>query len=366
MIKRVLISGGGTGGHIFPAISIANQIKQNNPEAEILFVGAENKMEMTKVPEAGYNIVGLPIQGFERKISIKNFILIFKLIGSLFKAAKIVRNFEPQVVVGVGGYASGPLLYIASKKGIPTLIQEQNSYAGITNKILSKKAKSICVAYENMEKFFPKDKIVMSGNPVRKDIFGIENVDKDQAYSSFGLDKNKKTILIVGGSLGARTLSNSLIKNIEKIASLDNVQVLCQTGRYYYNNVKENVEASKATNIVFTEFIKQMNWAYSIADVIISRAGAGTISELCIVGKPVILVPSPNVAEDHQTQNALSLVKKEAAILVKDTEATSMIEEAVTILNSNDKTNVLSENIKKLALLNSSEIIVKELERLIK
>ena len=363
--KNIIISGGGTGGHIFPAISIANELKNIDSNINILFVGAKGKIEMEKVPDAGYEIIGLPIAGFQRRISFKNIILIFKLIKSLVLSKRIIKNFKPDVVVGVGGYASGPVLMMANRKKVPTLIQEQNSYAGITNKILARKTKKICVAYEGMEKYFPVEKIVFSGNPVRQNL--LDNINnKHQAIKYFELDSNKKVILVLGGSLGARTINNSIINNIESLLK-DDVQVIWQTGKNYYNDAVNSVKNIKNKNIHVLDFIKKMDLAYSAADIIISRAGAGTISELCLVAKPVILVPSPNVAEDHQTKNAMALVKKQAAILVNDSEAKEKLVEKVLLLKDDDKKlNILAKNIAEMAMPNSASIIANEILKLIK
>ncbi|HWZ21245.1 MAG TPA: undecaprenyldiphospho-muramoylpentapeptide beta-N-acetylglucosaminyltransferase, partial [Cytophagaceae bacterium] len=330
---RIIISGGGTGGHIFPAIAIANAIKEVHPNAEILFVGAEGKMEMEKVPQAGYKIVGLPVAGFQRKLTFKNFLFPFKLLSSLLKARNIVKEFKPDVAVGVGGYASGPLLYAASTKGIPTLIQEQNSYAGVTNKILSKKAKTICVAYQGMERFFSKDKIVYTGNPVRKDILEYKS-KKQEGLQFFGLNENVNTIFIMGGSLGARTVNKSVIANLDMLVEAG-VQVIWQTGKFYYKECLEVVSKINSDKIKVLEFINDMNLAYAVADIVISRAGALSISELCLVQKPVILVPSPNVAEDHQTKNAMALVEVNAAQLIKDDQAERVLVPAVLKLLQN-------------------------------
>jgi len=362
-IKRVIISGGGTGGHIFPAISIANALKELSPEIEILFVGAEGKIEMEKVPAAGYKIIGLPIRGFQRKFTFQNFDTLFKLGKSLLMANKIIKDFKPDVVVGVGGYASGPVLYAASRKGVPTVIQEQNSYAGVTNKILAKKAKKICVAYEGLEKFFPKEKIILTGNPVRKDLLQIDN-KHDEAIKFFELDASKKTILILGGSLGARTLNNSVLKYWNQICELKDIQIIWQCGKLYKENIQKTLQNSEAkTNFVSVlDFISRMDLAYAAADVIISRAGAGTISELCIVAKPVILVPSPNVAEDHQTKNAMSLVEKKAAMLIKDVDAEEkLIPASLELIYNSAECVVFSQNIAKLAMTDSAIKIANEI-----
>ncbi len=357
--KNIIISGGGTGGHIFPAISIANAIKEIEPETNILFVGALGKIEMEKVPAAGYEIIGLPVAGLQRRLTIKNISFIFKLISSLRKSKKIIKDFKPDVVVGVGGYASGPVLYKANKMKIPTLIQEQNSYAGITNKLLAKKAKKICVAYEGMEKYFPKDKIILTGNPVRQDL--LDKIgSKTEAIKHFKLDSEKKTILVVGGSLGARTINQSVIGDFEKLGKSE-FQMLWQTGKYYFDDAKKVAGESEYKNIKVLDFITRMDMAYAAADIIISRAGAGTISELCLVGKPVILVPSPNVAEDHQTMNAMALVNKSAAVMIKDSEAREkLIDATLGLIENDNEIKLLSENIKGMALRDSAKIIAEE------
>ena len=361
---RIIISGGGTGGHIFPAVSIANAIKELRPDTEILFVGAEGRMEMQRVPAAGYKIIGLPVAGFDRKNLLKNFAVIIKLLKSQIKAKKIIKDFKPHAAVGVGGYASGPTLKMAGMMGIPTLIQEQNSYAGVTNKLLAKKACKICVAYEGMEKFFDKDKIIMTGNPVRQGLLN-NSISKEEALKTFGLTTEKKTILIVGGSLGARTLNNCMMHAIEKIKD-SGVQFIWQTGKYYINEAKECYDnAGKPEMIHTTDFISDMNAAYKAADLVISRAGAGSISEFCLLGKPVVLVPSPNVAEDHQTKNAMALVNKNAAIYIKDSEAEEkLINTAIKLVNDEKKLSDLSENIKELAFYNSANIIAEEVCKL--
>ncbi len=363
---RFIISGGGTGGHIFPAIAIANALKDLYPDAEILFVGAEGKMEMEKVPQAGYTIVGLPVAGFQRKLTLRNIYFPFKLLSSLLKAKSIVKNFKPDVVVGVGGYASGPVLYAAAAKGIPTLIQEQNSYAGVTNKILSKKAKTICVAYPDMERFFPKEKIVYTGNPVRKDIHEYRS-GKQDGLASFGLKEGIPTLFIMGGSLGARTINKSVMAHIDLLLNAG-VQVVWQTGKFYYKECREFVEAKGATaTIKVMEFIKDMNQAYAVADVVISRAGALSISELCLVEKPVILVPSPNVAEDHQTKNAQALVEVNAAQMITDEEAGEvLIPEALTLLEDKEKQKIYSRNIARLGKPAAAREIAGEVLKLVK
>ena len=363
---RVIISGGGTGGHIFPAVSIANAIKAMHPEAQILFVGALGRMEMQRVPAAGYEIKGLPIQGFDRKNLLKNVKVLYKIWKSQRMAKQIIKEFRPQVAVGVGGYASGPTLNKAAAMGIPCLIQEQNSYAGVTNKLLAKKAAKICVAYEGMERFFPADKIMLTGNPVRQQL--LENTQtKVEALRSFDLDVSKKTVLIVGGSLGARTVNESVLKHLDVIRQ-SGVQFIWQTGKYYYEQIKEQLaKEEKLENLVVTDFISDMGAAYKAADLVVSRAGAGSISEFCLLGKPVILVPSPNVAEDHQTKNALALVNKDAALYVKDAEAPALLMPlAIDTVKDDAKLQTLSENILKMALPDSAEIIAKEVVSLAK
>ena len=317
---RIIISGGGTGGHIFPAVSIANAIKELQPEAEILFVGAEGRMEMHRVPAAGYQIKGLPVAGFDRKNLLKNIPVLIKLFKSQRLARKIVKDFRPHAAVGVGGYASGPTLKVAGSMGIPTLLQEQNSYAGVTNKLLAKQAKKICVAYEGMERFFDKDKIILTGNPVRQGLLNTTTT-REEAIASFGLDPDKRTVLILGGSLGARTINQCLMNHLEQVKT-SGVQFIWQTGKIYIDEARAAVsQAGELPMLHVTDFISDMATAYSAADLVISRAGAGSISEFCLLQKPVILVPSPNVAEDHQTKNALALVDKNAALYVKDAEA---------------------------------------------
>jgi UDP-N-acetylglucosamine--N-acetylmuramyl-(pentapeptide) pyrophosphoryl-undecaprenol N-acetylglucosamine transferase len=362
---RVIISGGGTGGHIFPAISIANALRKIDSSVEILFVGAENRMEMEKVPAAGYKIIGLPVAGFHRKMLHKNVGVIVRLLKSLGKARKVIKDFKPNVVVGVGGYASGPMLYMASRAGIPTVIQEQNSYAGVTNKLLAKKAKKIFVAYEGMEKYFPANKIKITGNPVRQ---GLENTEakRDAAFDYFGLDLCRTTILCIGGSLGAHTLNQSIIRHMKTLGE-SQLQFIWQSGSSYYDEAKAKLDASGYKNIKLYNFISRMDLAYSAAHVIISRAGASSISELCLIGKPVILVPSPNVAEDHQTKNALALVKKDAAILIKDIEAQeNLIPEVLKLAENPEQCNMLAENIAKMALFNSADFIAKEILMIVK
>ncbi len=377
MKPRIIISGGGTGGHIFPAISIANAIKELCPEAEILFVGAEGRMEMQRVPDAGYKIIGLPVAGFDRKNLLKNIPVLYKLAKSLWMTRKILKDFKPQVAVGVGGFASGPTLKAASKMGIPILIQEQNSFAGVTNKLLAKSADKICVAYEGMDNFFPTDRIILTGNPVRQNLLTHQS-NHDEAVQNFGFDKTKKIILIVGGSLGARTINDTMKAAIDMVKENKDIQFIWQTGKIYIEEVKQFIKektgdevtdhhAASIPNLFITEFIKNMDDAYAAADLVISRAGAGSISEFCLLRKPVILVPSPNVAEDHQTKNALALVSKDAALYVKDSEAVhNLMPVALDTVRDDKKLKSLSENIATLALPDSANIIAKEVLKLIK
>ena len=357
--KRVIISGGGTGGHIFPAISIANALRKIDPYTEILFVGAEGRMEMEKIPAAGYRIIGLPVAGLYRSLTLKNFSVLIKLLKSLNKAKKVIREFAPDVVVGVGGYASGPVLRQAGRMGIPTLIQEQNSYAGVTNKLLAKRASAICVAYDGMEKYFPAEKIIKTGNPVRQNFDNLDSL-QDEALSYFNLTKEFPVILVLGGSLGAGSINNSLSENINKLRDSD-CQWLWQTGKYYFENVKALVSLSFSGNISVHGFINRMDYAYAAADIIVSRAGAGTISELCLVGKPAILIPSPNVAEDHQTRNAEALSTRNAAILIKDSQAVNtLVDEAIKLISDKTGREKLSENILKLANRDADKRIAEE------
>lgn len=363
-LDRVIISGGGTGGHIFPAIAIADEIKKRNPKAEILFIGAQGKMEMEKVPAAGYRIEGLAIVGFQRKLTFSNFLLPFKIIKSLLKARSILKEFKPQAVVGVGGYASGPTLQAATMLKLPTLVQEQNSFPGKTNKLLASKVNVLCTAYDGLDKFFPKEKIRLTGNPVRHDMVSIDG-KREEAMNYYGFDSSKKTILIIGGSLGARTLNNALVENISEIARHDEIQILWQSGKLYYEQMLEIMNKEKVGSIKLVQFIDRMDLAYAAADVIISRAGAISVSELCLIGKPVVLVPSPNVAEDHQTKNAMALVNKNAAILVKDTEATQHLFSVVfQLMTDESRMMTYSSEIKKLAKPNATSDIVNELEKI--
>lgn len=360
---KVILSGGGTGGHIFPAVAIANEIKKLVPHVEILFVGALGKMEMEKVPNAGYKIVGVPIAGIQRKLTLANLKLPFLIIRSLLKTKRIIKDFKPDVVVGTGGYASGPLLRAATNNHIPTLLHEGNSYAGITNKILSKKATKVCVAYEGMEKFFPKEKIILTGNPVRQDIQDIKN-KKNEALSFFKLSPNKKTILVIGGSLGARTINEAMGSSLQNLVD-QNIQLLWQTGKTYYTTALEQAKPFSNNAIYPLEFISRMDLAYAAADVVISRAGASSISELCNIGMPSILVPSPNVAEDHQTKNAMALVNKNAAMLIKDSEAREkLVTTAIALLNNTAQQVTLTNNISQMAFQNSANVIALEVLKL--
>lgn len=358
---KFILSGGGTGGHIYPAIAIANELKSRFPDAEFLFVGAQDKMEMQKVPQAGYAIKGLWIAGLQRKVTLQNMLFPVKLIDSLWKSRKIIKQFKPDVVIGTGGFASGPLLQTANLLGIPTVIQEQNSFPGITNKLLSKKANKICVAYENLERFFPKEKMILTGNPVRQDLIAIES-KRAEAVAYFKLDANKKTLLVLGGSLGARRINQLIEKELKNILAQD-VQIIWQCGKLYFEEYKKyNTE-----NVQVVAFIEKMDFVYAAADVIISRAGASSVSELCIVGKPVIFIPSPNVAEDHQTKNAQAIVEKHGAILLKESELESefsLVFEA--LLKDTEKQKQLSENIKELALPEATKQIADEIVKLIK
>ena len=356
---NILISGGGTGGHIYPAIAIANELKKRNANANFLFVGAQDRMEMEKVPQAGYAIKGLWISGIQRKLTLKNLMFPFKLISSLWKANAIIKKFKPDVVIGTGGFASGPTLQMANRKKIPTLVQEQNSYPGITNKLLSKKATKICVAYDGLERFFPADKIVKTGNPVRQDLLEISH-KKAEGQTFFKVNTHQKTLLILGGSLGARAINKLIEKQIHWLVE-NKVQVIWQTGKLYYNEYKQFDEL-KGVKVV--KFINKMDLAYAAADMIISRAGAGSISELCIVGKPVIFIPSPNVSEDHQTKNALAVVEKKAAILIKESELDNFQKQFELLLHNEALQEKLSKNIKLLALPKATEYIATEVEEL--
>lgn len=361
---RIIISGGGTGGHIFPAVSIANAIKEQRPDTEILFVGAEGRMEMQRVPAAGYPIKGLPVVGFDRKNLWKNISVLIKLFKSQRMARRIVKDFNPHAAVGVGGYASGPTLKVAGNMGIPTLLQEQNSYAGVTNKLLAKQAHKICVAYEGMERFFDKQKIILTGNPVRQGLRNT-NISREEAIRSFGLEPAKRTILILGGSLGARTINRCVMNHLQQIKD-SGVQFIWQTGKIYIDEAREAIaKAGELPMLHVTDFISDMATAYQATDLVISRAGAGSISEFCLLKKPVILVPSPNVAEDHQTKNALALVNKNAALYVKDADAEQvLIKKAVETVNHPSLLKNLSTNIANLAFTDSANVIAKEVIRL--
>lgn len=362
--QKFIISGGGTGGHIFPAISIANALKKKRPEAQFLFVGAEGRMEMEKVPNAGYEIVGLPVSGFDRSNLLKNFKVLLRLFKSLCMAKKVVKDFAPDVAVGVGGYASGPTLFMAHRLGVPTVLQEQNSYAGVTNKLLAKKAAKICVAYEKMDRFFPKETTILTGNPVRQDFLDVAP-KAQEAYDFFHFTPAKKTLLIVGGSLGARTINQSVIGGLQKLKEAG-IQVIWQTGKYYFEDAKKAYEPFKTDDIVVTDFVKHMDYAYAVADLVISRAGASSISELCLLGKSTILVPSPNVAEDHQTKNAQALASRDAAVMVADKDAKSLlVDEALRLICDTDRLNVLGQNAKAMAQLDSADRIADEILKLI-
>ena len=362
---NIMLSGGGTGGHIYPAVSIANELKLRYPDSKFLFVGSKDRMEMEKVPQAGYEIEGLWISGIQRKLTIDNLSFPLKLISSLLKSRKLIKQFKPDVVIGTGGFASGPLLYVASKQGIPTLIQEQNSYPGITNKLLSKSVNKICTAFEGLERFFPKNKIMLTGNPIRQDLTE-NNVTKVEASKHFGLDATKKTILVLGGSLGARAVNAQVSKMLSWVKE-NNYQLIWQTGKLYIDDYEHLQEEMYYDGIKIQAFLNRMDMAYAMADVILTRSGAGTISELCVVGKPTIFVPSPNVAEDHQTFNAKALSSKDAAVLVPENKMEQeLVPSLEKILASEELINSLSENIKKLALPNASKDIVNQVEELLK
>ena len=357
---NIILSGGGTGGHIYPAIAIANELKVKYPDAKFLFVGAKDKMEMEKIPDAGYAIKGLWISGIQRQFILKNFSFPFKLVSSLSKAYRIIKEFKPDIVIGTGGFASGPTLYVASSLKIKTLIQEQNSYPGITNKLLAKRVDKICVAYDGLERFFPLNKIVKTGNPVRQDLLEIEGKG-DEAQKYFNLNSDKKTLLVLGGSLGARAINNLIEKNIDWLVS-KNLQVIWQTGKLYFDEFKKY---DSIEGVQTHAFLNSMDLTYAAADFIISRAGAGSISELCIVGKPVIFIPSPNVAEDHQTKNALAVVNQNAALLLKESELGEFQFNMEALLENEELQQTLSKNIKKLALPNATKDIVEEIVKLI-
>lgn len=359
---KILISGGGTGGHIFPAISIANALREQYPDCEILFLGANNRMEMERVPAAGYKIVGLPVRGFDRTHILKNFSVLIDLFKSMRMAKKIIKDFKPDAAVGVGGYASGAAMKVAARMGVPVLLQEQNGFAGVTNKLLKDDAKKICVAYEGMEKFFPAEKIILTGNPVRQN---LTSGNKEDALKAFGFSAEKKILLIIGGSLGARTINNSVIAHLKEISE-SGIQLLWQTGKGYIDAAREAAEPFKSENLIVTDFVSNMDLAYAMADLVISRAGASSISELCLLGKPSILVPSPNVAEDHQTHNAMALVNKNAAVLVKDSDAqNTLIKTALELIQDEKRIAVLAENIKTLAQKDSAKRIAEEVVKMI-
>ena len=358
---KFILSGGGTGGHIYPAIAIANELKLRFPDAEFLFVGAEDKMEMQKVPQAGYAIKGLWIAGLQRQINLKNAMFPFKLVNSLWKSKRIIKDFKPDVVIGTGGFASGPLLQVANSMGVPTVVQEQNSYPGITNKLLSKKARVICVAYENLERFFPKEKMVLTGNPVRQDLLDIASKRED-AIALFKLDASKKTLLILGGSLGSRRINQLIEKELENIQS-QNVQIIWQCGKLYFEDYKKYNQ----NGVQVVAFIEKMDFVYAAADIIISRAGASSVSELCIVGKPVIFIPSPNVAEDHQTKNAKAILDKQGAILLKEADLEVQFSPVFeSLLNDEIQQMDLSQNIRSLGLPQATQQIADEIVKLIK
>jgi UDP-N-acetylglucosamine--N-acetylmuramyl-(pentapeptide) pyrophosphoryl-undecaprenol N-acetylglucosamine transferase len=362
---RVIISGGGTGGHIFPAIAIADALKSRNPDMEILFVGALGRMEMEKVPAAGYKIEGLPVAGFQRRLTFKNVTFFFKLLSSMLKARRIIKSFQPQVAVGVGGYASGPVLRAAAAKGIPTVLQEQNSFPGVTNRILARKAHRICVAYHGMERFFSASKIVFTGNPVRERL--LLAPDKVTSLTGLGLSVEKRTILVIGGSLGAGSINEGVLAGLKALGIRDDVQLLWQTGKNYFNEVQKEVVALGFSNVQVVPFIGQMELAYSAADLVVSRAGAGTISELAILGKAVILVPSPNVSEDHQTKNAMALVDEDAALLVRDKDSKEqLMTEALTLLDNEEKRAMLEKNIRRFSMPDSARQIAAEIEEIVK
>ncbi len=362
---RIIVSGGGTGGHIFPALSIADAIKSKHPDAKILFVGANNRMEMQRVPDAGYDIVGLPIAGFNRKNIFKNFKVLWLILKSQLMAKRIIKDFAPHAAVGVGGYASGPTLKMAASMNIPTLIQEQNSYAGVTNKILSKKARMICVAYDGMERFFPQEKIKMTGNPVRKSLIEMKT-NRKEAIDKMGLDADKKCVLIVGGSLGARSINEAVLADIETVRENKNIQFIWQTGKLYFEEMKERCSAiGKPENLIITDFVSDMAAALGAADIVVSRAGAGSISEFALLGKAVILIPSPNVSEDHQTKNAMALVEKDAAIHIPDVKAKEeLIKTAIETVLDEKRIAALESNVSKLGMPNAAEVIADEVIKL--
>ena len=358
---KVIISGGGTGGHIFPAVSIANALNEADSSIEILFVGAEGKMEMEKVPAAGYEIVGLPVAGFQRRLTFKNVTFFFKLAASMLKARKVVRQFKPDVVVGVGGYASGPVLRVATNRKIPTIIQEQNSFPGVTNRILAKKVSKICVAYPEMERFFPEEKIILTGNPIRQNLLTI--VSRKEAAEYFGLDPDKKVVFVTGGSLGAGTINKGIQAGYQKLID-EGIQLIWQTGKYYYDDIKKSVPENK--NIKIMAFVDRMEAAFSLSDIVVSRAGASSISEIALLGKATVFVPSPNVSEDHQTKNAMALVKEDAAVLVKDKDVSNeLVDKVVELLKEEGRINQLQSNVKKFAMPDAARVIVDELFKMV-
>lgn len=360
----MIISGGGTGGHIFPAIAIANEFRERYPQSEILFVGAKGRMEMTRVPENGYQIIGLWISGLQRRLTLTNLTFPLKVIVSYFKAVSIVKSFRPDAVIGTGGYASGPVLFAATRRRVPSLIQEQNSFAGLTNKQVAPKVDTICVAYEGMEKYFPRDKVVLTGNPVRKDLLQIEQKRSKGLYH-FGLDDDNRTLLIIGGSLGARTINESILAGIEKLIDA-RVQVIWQTGKGYYTTCKEKLGSYDLSKVRVHDFVREMDLAYAAADVVVSRSGALAVSELCIARKPCILVPSPNVAEDHQTKNARALADRDAAVMIADKEAMqTLVDEALKLIFDEKRAERLRHNIAAMARPNATRDIVNEIEKLI-
>ena len=365
-MKRVIVSGGGTGGHIYPAVAVAEALRRRfGEEVEILFVGAEGKMEMEKVPALGYRIVGLPVAGLQRRFDLKNLAVPFKVLKSIRKARRTIRDFGADVVVGFGGYASGPVLWAAQRMGIPTVIQEQNSYAGVTNKLLASRAKKICVAYEGMERFFPADRIIMTGNPVRQNILEAQGTPQE-ARRAFGLDAEKKTVLIVGGSLGARTMNRSVLEHLDLIKAHPEVQFIWQTGKYYFDSIQKEMRGKELPNLKVMDFVSDMGAAYHAADLVVSRAGASSISEFQLIGKPVILVPSPNVAEDHQRKNAMALVRRDAALYVEDAEAPEkLLDLTLQTVADDTKLRQLGENVHKMGLKDSAEIIAREVLKLI-
>lgn len=361
---RFLISGGGTGGHIFPAVSIANALKQRHPDCEILFVGANDRMEMERVPAAGYRIVGLPVRGFFRTQYWRNVGVVFDVVRSMLKVRNVIKEFRPDVAIGVGGYASGAAMKVAAQMGVPLLLQEQNGFAGVTNKMLANNASTICVAYDGMERFFPKEKIVLTGNPVRQNLAGAS---REEAYRHFGFSPNKKTMLVIGGSLGAKTVNESVLNGLEALLADGTVQLLWQTGKSYIEDIRRRTSNIKNERLIITDFVDRMDLAYAMADVVVSRAGASSISELCLLGKASILVPSPNVAEDHQTHNAVALVNHDAALMVKDVDAEkTLIPTAMSLLANDERRRKLSDSVLKLAQRDSAIRIAEEVEKLMK